>query len=135
MKGYITIFLEMAVVVALLLLLLCSSCTTTKYVPVETVRTDTLWRNHTAHDSIYLHDSTYVFEKGDTYYVERWHAKYTLKEIHDTTYVSKTDSIAVPYPVEKELSWWSRKKIEFGELAMVIIAGLLIFLVIKIKLR
>jgi hypothetical protein len=49
-------------------------------------------------------------------------------------YQSKTDSIAVPYPVEKELTWWERKKIEFGELAMVVMAGLLCFVVIKHKI-
>jgi hypothetical protein len=77
------------------------------------------------------------WQKGDTIYRDRdrWHTKYVEKEVHDTLYQSKTDSIAVPYPVEKELTWWEKKKIEFGELAMVVMAGLLCFVVIKSKLK
>ena len=56
-------------------------------------------------------------------------------KVHDTLYKSKVDSIAVPYPVEKELTWWQAKKIEFGELAMLIMAGLLCFVVIKHKIK
>lgn len=97
----------MAVVVTIILLilfLLFCSCATTRTVTVEKVRTDTAWRNHTAHDSIYLHDSTYIKEKGDTVMIERWHTRLVKKEVHDTTYISKTDSVPMPYPVIKEVA-------------------------------
>jgi len=127
------------ILVVLLLSFLLSGCTTTKYVPVETVRTDTVYQSKIERDSVYLHDSVYVkeWQKGDTIFRDRdrWHTKFVEREVHDTLYQSKTDSIAVPYPVEKELSWWERKKIEFGELAMLIMAGLLCFVVIKSKLK
>ena len=43
--------------------------------------------------------------KGDTVYrdVDRWHTKYIEKQVHDTMYISKTDSVPVPYPVIKEV--------------------------------
>ena len=52
--------------------------------------------------------------------------------VHDTTVVR--DTIPQIVPVEKSLTWWQRQKIEFGELAMVIMVGLLCFVVIKHKL-
>lgn len=53
--------------------------------------------------------------------------------VHDTTLVR--DTIPQIVPVEKELTWWQRQKIEFGELAMVIMAGLLCFMLVKYKLK
>lgn len=87
-------------------LLLCAffgSCTTERVVTVEKVRTDTLRENHTQRDSIYIHDSTLVKEKGDTVWVERWHTQYRDRWHHDSVYVAKTDSVPVPYPVIREV--------------------------------
>jgi hypothetical protein len=123
---------------ACLLITMCSSCTTTKYVTVPEYHTDTLWQNHTLHDSIYMHDSTYVYEKGDTFLMEKWHTKYVLKEVHDTTYISKTDSVPTPCPVEvineveKPLTWWQQTKMYVGA---IVIFGLLIALFINIFIR
>ena len=139
MKEYRLIITYLVAVLLLLIALICGGCSTTKYVPVETIKRDTVYQSNIIRDSVYLHDSVYVkeWQKGDTVYRDRdrWHTKYVEKEVHDTLYQSKTDSIAVPYPVEKELTWWERKKIEFGELAMVVMAGLLCFVVIKSKLK
>ena len=139
MKEYRLIITYLVAVLLLLIALICGGCSTTKYVPVETIKRDTVYQSKIERDSVYLHDSVYVkeWQKGDTIYRDRdrWHTKYVEKEVHDTLYQSKVDSIAVPYPVEKELTWWEKKKIEFGELAMVIVAGLLCFVVIKSKLK
>lgn len=127
------------IIIWAILSLLLSGCTTTKYIPVETIKTDTVYQAKIKRDSVYLHDSVYVkeWQKGDTIFRDRdrWHTKYVEKEVHDTLYQSRVDSIAVPYPVEKELTWWQAKKIEFGELAMLIMAGLLCFVVIKHKIK
>jgi hypothetical protein len=139
MKGYRLLLTYFVAVLLVLIVLLCSGCTTTKYVPVETIKTDTVYQSRIERDSVYLHDSVYVkeWQKGDTVFRDRdrWHTKYVEREVHDTLYQSMVDSIAVPYPVEKELSWWAKKKIEFGELAMIIMAGLLCFVVIKNKIK
>ena len=117
MKEYRLIITYLVAVLLLLIALICGGCSTTKYVPVETIKRDTVYQSKIEHDSVYLHDSVYVkeWQKGDTVYRDRdrWHTKY----------------------VEKELTWWERKKIEFGELAMVVMAGLLCFVVIKSKLK
>lgn len=120
------IALCMAVLIALSLL---SSCTTTKYIEVEKVRTDTTYITKWQHDSIWLHDSIRIAEKGDSIIIERWHTKYVEKQVYDTIYQSKTDSVPVPCPVpeyvEKEFSWWQRTQMYAGD---VLIVGLLILL-------
>lgn len=120
----------LAIIVGILACSILGSCTTTKYVPVIEQKIDTVWQNHTSHDSIYLHDSTYVFVKGDTLYMERWHTKYVEREKHDTTYISKTDSIPTPYPVEKRvevekpLSWWQELRLRIANIALVVLGVL-----------
>ena len=114
------IILAVAIIIMLAVCSLCSSCTTTEYVTVPEYHTDTVLYNHTTHDSVYVHDSIRVWQKGDTVTIHEWHTKYKLKEVHDTTYISKTDSVPMPYPVEvtkevpAELTWWQSAKRHVG---------------------
>ena len=108
-------------------LAMLSSCTTTKVVTVEKVKTDTTYITKHQRDSVWLHDSIQVTEKGDTVRIEKWHTKYIEREVHDTLYRAKTDSIPVPYPVEK-LVEKPRSTIEKG-LLMVGILSIMAFLV------
>lgn len=109
---------------------LVCSCTTTKYVEVPVVHTDTLIVTNHQKDSVWLHDSIYLHEwmKGDTVMVDRvvYHTKYQEKIVRDTIYKSKTDTIAKPYPVEvkveKELTWWQKTRIHAGEALLVLLA-------------
>ena len=122
---------------ALLLLAFCS-CTKTEYITVEKVRTDTTYVAKVQKDSIWLHDSVFVKEwmAGDTVYRDRiqWHTKYVGKLVHDTTYISKTDTVPQPYPitqyVEKKLSTWQVVLMTIGALTLM---GILIFIVLKLK--
>lgn len=90
-------------IVVLLLCLLTGSCTTTKFVPVIEHHTDTLMKYRSIRDSIYVHDSIHVREKGDTVTVERWHTRWRDRWHSDTVYVSRRDSVPVPYEVVKEV--------------------------------
>ena len=105
-------------IVGLVLCALFGSCTTTKYVPVIEHKTDTVYQNKVKHDSIWQHDSVQIMIKGDSVTIDRWHTKYVSKEVHDTTYISKTDSVPVPYPVEKlvpaELTTWQKLRMNIG---------------------
>jgi hypothetical protein len=98
--------------VLLMIALWLTSCTTTKVVTVEKVKTDTTYITKPQRDSIWLHDSVHVTERGDTIRIERWHTKYVEREVHDTLYRAKTDSIPVPYEVIKEVprksTWFER---------------------------
>jgi hypothetical protein len=94
----------MVMAVAFLALLMCS-CKTIEYVPVveKEVHHDSIYFTKVQRDSVWLHDSIAVKEKGDTVRIEKWHTKYREKQVHDTTYVAKIDSIPVPYEVIKEV--------------------------------
>lgn len=113
-------------VIMLGLCAMCSSCTTTKYVPVIEHHTDTLIQMKIMKDSVYLKDSTHVSEKGDTVKIEHWRTEFVKKEVHDTIYISKTDSIPAPYPVEvikevpAELTMWQRLKMKVGGAAIIL---------------
>lgn len=115
-------------------LLLVCSCRTVKYVPVETIKVDTTYINKLQRDSIYMLDSVYVKEKGDTVLIEKYKYLYRDKLVRDTMYISKADSIQVPYPVEKELTRWQQFRMNFGGLAVcIVVISILILIVYKIK--
>ena len=111
---------------ALFLMTMCTGCTTTKYVTVPEYHTDTLIQTQVLKDFVWFHDSTYIREKGDTVLIERWHTQYKWRELHDTTYVSKTDSI--PYPVEvtkevpAELTWWQQTRLHLANILLMVLA-------------
>ena len=119
--------------IALLVVGWLTSCTTTRVVTVEKVKTDTTYITKQQRDSIWLHDSIHVTERGDTIRIERWHTKYIEREVHDTLYRAKTDSVPVPYEVIKEvpaeLSWWQTARIH---LANILLYAILIFGIIKL---
>lgn len=120
-------------IIACLLMTMCSSCTTTKYVPIEHHTIDTLKVTKYERDSIYVHDSTFIREKGDTVLIEKWHTRWRDRWQHDTIYQSKTDSIPYPVEVTKEvpakLTWWQQTRMHVGG---IVIYGLLIVLFIYI---
>ena len=95
---FLIIWLAFLIAISLL-----ASCRQVEYVTVEKVRTDTTYITKWQRDSVWLHDSIMVTEKGDTVRIEKWHTKYVEKQVHDTLYQSKTDSIPVPYEVVKEV--------------------------------
>ena len=124
-KNFIKLEGVLVIILGLLVLWALCSCTKTEYITVEKVRNDTVWQNHTKHDSIWVHDSIHVTDKGDTVRIEKWHTKYVEKQVHDTTYVATHDTIPQPYPietikmVEKELSWWQRLRLWIGNVGLI----------------
>lgn len=105
---------------------LFTSCTTTEYVVVPEYHTDTLIQTKVQKDSVYLHDSTYVEVAGDTVRIEKWHTQYVERQLHDTTYISKTDTVPQPYPVVKEvpadLTWWQTARIHLANILLWVLA-------------
>ena len=114
--------------------LLLQGCRTPAPTIVERVRTDTAYVSKIQRDSVWLHDSIHVTERGDTIRIERWRTKYIEREVHDTLYRAKTDSIPVPYEVVKEVP---RKKSKFEivvfAIGIIAIMGLIIFIGMKLK--
>jgi uncharacterized integral membrane protein len=121
-------------ILTIALMLAFSGCTTTRYVPVEHHTTDTVYQSKHHRDSIYLHDSIRVSEKGDTIKIEKWHTKYIERTTHDTLYQAKHDTIPQPYPVEK-LVPRERSKVEWGLIIVGIVAlmGGIVWIALKLK--
>lgn len=123
LKGFV-----LGLVACAIITLLLDSCRTTKYVPVESVKTRTEYKTLAVHDTvrdtvlkhndIYKHDSSATYIKGDTVFVDRWHTMIqttvdkgrTLHNsvVHDTVFANKTDSVQVPVPVERQLTKWEK---------------------------
>lgn len=125
-------------IIILLASAICS-CRSVEYVPVETVRSDTLYINRLQRDSVFVADSVYVREKGDTVqivrtrYVDRW-------RVHtDTLRAVSNDTIRVPYPVERELTKWQRVKLDAGGIAIgvatVAFLAIVVWLVLRFRRR
>ena len=95
------------------LLFLCGC--RTEYVPLEVVRYDSIVFVSLDRDSVFVRDSVYLKEKGDT--VEKFKSKYVYvyRDRVDTFYMEKIREVEVPVPVERKLSWWERVKLEYAE--------------------
>lgn len=130
-------------ILAVLLASLVSSCRTVKYVPVErkletrdsvVIRDSTVIRDVVNYrDSVVTRDSTVLVldESGNVIRTELYRQKEVYRELqkeydallerYKSLEARKTDSIPVPYPVEKELTAWQQTKVNYGGWAMVIV--------------
>lgn len=106
------------VLVMMLLCALFGSCTTTKYVPVESVRTEYRDRDVERLVADTVHNTRLVWVKGDTVVDIREKERIRRVELHDTCYIERTDTIRQPYPVERSLSRWEQTKMDFGGFAL-----------------
>ena len=122
--------------IVFLVFVFCISSCRTKYLNVPEYHTEYITKtdSFTQRDSIFVKDSVYMWMQGDTIYKEkfsviykdRWRDRYLC----DT--VIKTDSVRVPYPVEKKLTKWQQIKLDIGEWVIVALALSLIALVVII---
>lgn len=124
-----------AFIIAMIVCSLFTSCKSVEYVPVIEHHTDTLIKTNVQRDSVYVHDSVTVTQKGDTVLMDRWHTKYVEREVHDTTYVSKIDSIPKPYPievkVEKQLTWWQQTRLHLANVLLWLVGILSAYYIIR----
>ena len=108
-------------VVGLSLFAMCG-CARVQYVPVETVRIDSVHGARWSVDSVYLKDSIHVELRTERDTVYRTEYKYRThwreRVVRDTLETVRTDSVGVPYPVERKLSWWERTKLHYGGIAL-----------------
>lgn len=121
----------MRTLVYILIILLTSaicSCRSVQYVPVESVKIDSVYLSKVMRDSVYIKDSVLVV-KGDTIREYRYKYIYKYKDRVDTVYSEKVDSIRVPYPVEAQITKWQRFKQSVGGFA---IAAIIIIILIVV---
>lgn len=111
--------------VLIVISLLCG-CKTVRYVPVETVRTDSVYVDRWQRDSVYVRDSVWVnrWTAGDTVYqdkvVYKW--RYRDRRLWDTLRILRYDTVEMPVPVERELGWLERARLKmFWPLVVVVV--------------
>ena len=114
-------------VAVLALAVLLAGCKTREFVEVERILRDTTYITKELRDSVFLHDSVSVKERGDTVFVERWHTKFRERLRTDTVYRSRTDTVPKPYPVEKlverQLTGWQRLRLGLGSAVLIGLVG------------
>lgn len=129
-KGRI-IFIILLCVVAYLMF----GCKSIQYVPVEIVKVE--YKDRLKIDSVIKYDSIFYgrYMKGDTVFLTKEKYKYLdkIKIVYDSVF--RTDSISVPYPVEKQLSKWEKVKMDVGGLGIGVASCLLIILAIYVIRR
>lgn len=123
--------------VAGFVLIAMGSCRSVRYVPVATIKHDSVYITQHQKDSIYIHDSIYQKEKGDTVLIEKWHTRYIEKQVRDTLIQIQRDTIPQPYPYEVEvpaqLSWWQKTRMHIGEITIIALLVLLGSWIVRIK--
>ena len=62
-------------------------------VPIPQIKTEIKYIDKVKYDSIYLKDSVYIVQKGDTIYNNKVAYRYKYKYLKDTVIVNKTDTI------------------------------------------
>lgn len=62
-------------------------------VPIPQIKTEIKYIDKVKYDSIYLKDSVYIVQKGDTIYNTKVAYRYKYKYLKDTVIVNKTDTI------------------------------------------
>lgn len=122
----------------LILLGMLTSCKT-KYVAVPEYHNVYVEKHDTLmqRDSVYVKDSVYVEKNGDTVtiyktslqYRDRWRDKVVYRDS------IKVDSIRVPYPVERELTFWQKTWMNVGKLGFVGLIGLAVVTFVVILVR
>lgn len=94
------------IIIPCIMLSLLAGCKSVQYVPVETVRTDRVYVDRFQRDSIYQRDSVYInrWTAGDTVYQDKIVYKYIYRDKvkYDTVAILRSDSVRVPYPIERK---------------------------------
>ena len=124
-------------IIAVGIALFLTGCKSVEYVPVVETQYhhDSIYFTNVKFDSIYVHDSVSYKEKGDTIIMEKWHTKYKEKQVHDTVFQAKIDSVRVPVPyeVEKKLTAFEKMKMDYGGYAILIVLISFIYVLYRVS--
>ena len=97
-------------------------CSRVQYVPVESVRTDSVFVYRNVASTVTIKDSIHIDRARDTVKVVQYKYVGERFERTDTLYISRVDSVRIPYPVEKRLTKWQQVKINYGGKAIGLLA-------------
>lgn len=121
----VCVLYALAIAASVWLAVALSACGRTTYVPVEVARTEYRDREVERLVTDTVVDRSFVLIKGDTVIDRRERRLVRREYVHDTVSIVQTDSVAVPYPVERKLSRWEAAKMDLGGVAIGALALLL----------
>ena len=122
-RNWIAFFLAAALWLPLL------SCST-YHKPMETVVRDSLYIAQRMIDRVLIRDSVFERQVHDTIYRYRERETVRYLSLRDTLYIERRDSVSVPYPVERELTKWESARMRMGDILLVSVNIVLIYVVI-----
>lgn len=110
------------------------SCKSVQYVPVETIKHDSIYLSTIQHDSVYLKEYINVYQKADTVFKEKIITKYKEKLLTDTIYINKVDSVYQEkvVEVEKKLTPLQKSLMNMGRSFILLLVIGLAYLVYKV---
>lgn len=145
------------IVFFVLAVVLLTGCKQVEYVPVDKVRTVELQQNGMFGSNgfrgvdestkVTIHDSVVVVvnQQGEEVSRKEWHEKETDREyrekyeellmMYESLQSEKTDTVTVPYPVERKLTKWERTKVDWGGWAMLAVVVLSVVVVWLVRSR
>ena len=123
----------MRTTVILLLLLILGSCRSSHLPISENNTADSLRAISVRSDSIVVHDSIYIVERGDTVFQYKYKYIYRDRVLRDTLHHHRCDTITQFVEVEKQLTFWQQKKMEIGSLVMWIAPFIAAIILVKWK--
>lgn len=95
------------------------------------VERDSIYLSRVERDSVFVRDSVTIREKGDTVYRDRWRVEYRERVLRDTAYIERNDTITNVVEVERALSWWERTRMAAGDVALLALGVLLIYMILR----
>ena len=153
-KSMIACCYSLAGILLLVFSLLLSGCKSIQYVPVEKVKTEYINRTDTVNkiDTLISEKETIIREADSSLVaklglqlkanerailiLQRELERQVSKESeHKTDTVIKTDSVQVPYPVERKLTKWEQTKMDAGGIAIGVCIVFLIIIIVDFMVR
>lgn len=127
---------------ALIALGILTGCKT-KYVSVPEYHNVIVNKHDTMYtrDSIYHRDSIFMWREGDTIWKERVTIMYRDRWRDKMVYRDsvRVDSIRVPYPVERQATWWERTWTRIGKISVIVfvltVLGIICLYLIRLRAR
>lgn len=153
--GCLTLVMWFLLVFCAGMILIClGSCRSVKYIPVETIKhdsiyiskKDTLKVTHTVTEKEYVEvkdsASTTLDEQGNILKQEIWHNKTIIRQMsdsldyyramYDSLKAVSQDTIRIPIPIERELSNVEKRYISLGKVSLGLYIGLVAALIIGV---
>lgn len=126
------VFFVIAMLAVMIMLLTgCKTVEVTREVPVVTEHTTVQHHVDIVRDTLFMHDSTYHYVKGDTILIEHWHQAININKtfVTDTLHDTIPKVVTVTEVQTKQvniLHWWQKALMSAG--AILLVSGLLFLL-------